>query len=554
MIAPSTIIRTLGYTLRKDFKLLVRNWHTILGFMVLPFVLIVLIGFLFGSSTQGSVTVGLDGVNRSILPSNEHIRLIDVNTCSPGPGVPRFDACISKNGSRVQIHVDNSQTNLYAYTLSVLQQAVSQANERSAFNSITVFKDRLQQQVNVLEQTKTQFSSINASLVEANHSIDAMRSGFKTTRASLVEERVQLQDTKAQLDSLKSRYDNQSADIATQLVTLKTQLAELRNNLTRIRPQVPSSYQAQIDQMLSQIDTSLTLIDEVETTMGTVSQSQRIVLAQVDNASMRLDQLLNNFSAYNDQIDQQARFVTALSRTSDSMQAQLANVENGTRSAIGFSPAQLLRSVNANYSLFYTSDIRVLVLPVVIMMILVFLAMVIGSLLTHEELTSPAMVRVELSASPRWLLDLSKIMVVTLVVELNVFLMYLIAMVLWSASFGPRLLLLLAVSVPTIVTFAHLGATLAYLVRRPFLLFVSTTFVAMVFIIASGILRPQELLDPARAVLIALNPATMFLAVTRSGILGSALGWSIGSIAWMLVSFVIVAVARAAWSRTVFRD
>lgn len=541
-------------SLRKDLKLLVRNWHTILSFMILPFILIIIIGYLFGSDTLGLIDVGFEGTDPSMLPLSGRINPVVVDSCMDEFARLGLSACIIEDEGRIEILVDNSRTNLYAYTVSLLQQGIERQNERLAVTSITEFKAELSAQLEALQETEEQIILVDRSIESANRSIDAMQVSFTATQESLTQERISLQDTRAQLESLNLEFDQRSERIIEDLDGLSADLRTLDAQLALVRNQADEQYRAQIDQMRAQIDQSLRLIANLETTLETVGESQRVVLTQVVESSERLDDLLANFSVYSDQIDEQRELIAAFASTAQELRTQLASVEDGTRIALAFSPEEILRSLNARFTLFYDDDVRMLILPMVVLMILVFLSIVIASLLAHQELTSPAMIRVELSASPRWIVDLSKLTVITGIVLVNVTLMYAIAVLLWNVSFVTRIPTLLLISIPVIIMFAQLGMSLAYLIRRPFLLFVSATFSAIFFIVGSGILRPPELLDPARSIFVTANPSSLFLSAATSAIFGDGVTNLLGILAWLVVSVGLLIVARIVWFRTVFRD
>ena len=541
-------------SLRKDVKLLMRNWHTILSFMILPFALIIVIGFLFGSDTLGSIDIGFEGVNPSDIPLSGRTNAIIVDSCVEDFARYSLTACVFESENGIEILIDNSRTNLYAYTISLLQQGIERQNERLAITSITAFKNELSEQLKALEETESQIILVDRSIESANRSIDNMQESLELTRESLTQERISLQDTRAQLESLNREFDERSLLITQELDTLSNDLRLLDQQLLLARSQADAAHQAQIDQMRAQIDQSLRLIANLEATLATVSESQQVVLGQVVESSERLDTLLANFTVYATQIEEQRALIGSFSDTASELRTQLASVENGTRTALEFSPDDILRTLNPRFVLFYDDDARMLVLPMVIMMILVFLSIVIASLLAHEELTSPAMVRVELSAAPRWVIDISKLTVITGIVIINVALMYAIAVLLWNASFVTRIPLLLLISIPVIVTFANLGMSLAYLIKRPFLLFVSATFSAVFFIIGSGILRAPELLDEARSAFVAANPSSIFLSSATSAIFGDGLTGMVGILIWLALSIIGLTIARIVWFRTVFRD
>lgn len=546
-------MKALLASLQKDVKLLIRNWHTMLSFMILPFILITTVGFLFGSDTIGAINVGFEGVDPSSLPLGTRIDPITVGSCDEEFSRLRLTACIAQGERGIDILVDNSRNNLYAYTVSLLQQGIERQNERLAVTSITAFKDELSSQLEALEETESQIVLVDRSIDRANASISAMRTSFDTTYGSLIEERISLQDTRAQLESQNSDFETRSTLISQQLDELSGDLRELDDQLARARSEATGEHRSHIDQMRSQIEQSLMLITNLEATIETVQASQNTVIAQVVLSSERLDTMLGNFSQYSDHLENQRSLISSFSQTAGELREQLAAVENGTRTALEFSPEDVLRSLNARFSLYYDDDIRMLILPVVVMMILVFLSIVIASLLTHQELTSPAMIRVELSASPRYIIDTSKLIVITAVVLANIALMYVIAVLLWNAEFVFRIPLLLAISIPVILVFAHFGMVLAYLIRQSFLLFVSATFAAVFFIIGSGVLRPAELLDPTRSAFVSANPSSLFVNAATGAIFEGVISMT-GIFIWLIVSAGMLVLARIVWFRTVFRD
>lgn len=542
---------TIVSSLQKDTKLIIRNWHTILSFMILPFVLILVIGFIFGTDSDATITVGFEGVDPAIFPDVDEIRSVEVASCRDE--FSGLNACIADMDGRIEIFVDNSRTNLYAYTISLLQQAIERENEQAAITSISAFKSDLERQLASLQGASVQIANVDSSIADANASIEELERAIDETGTSLGQERITLQETRAELESLNAEFEARAARIESQLTDFENDLEELDDSLADARANVALDYVPEIDEMRQEISESLVLIEELKATIDNVDRSQDVVLAQVVSSSARLDELLDSFTIYSERISSQRELVTALSATASDLEFQLGSVENGTREALGFTPSEILRSVNAKYTLFYDVDIRLIILPMVIMMILVFLSTVIGSLLTHEELTSSAMVRVELSASSRSIMDFSKTIVITGIVLINVLLMYVIALTLWNADFIARLPVLIGISIPAIITFALIGSGLAYLIRRPFVLFVAATFVSMMFIIGSGILRPPELLDQLRGSVVAANPATIFLEATRLTLLGGS-GPIASLFIWLAASVLFLVISRRMWHRTVFRD
>ena len=554
------MLRTYIESLKKDFRLVVRNWHTILSIMLLPLLLVILIGMLFSTQQNPRVSIALEGINASIFSGVDGVNTFNTNSCSDAIRNHNAVACVAKSDNgMLNAYFDNSKLNLYTYVFLTVQSQIEKQNKILAANKILDLQSQLQKEMVGLSSISDELAKSSDSLGQQKNSLQNVQNTLDMKSRDLNDSMQNMQMFILQIQSQKNSYESDKSQIKTQTADLKMQLSQLQSQINQIdmnalEKQDPQ-LAAQIKQFNSQVDNYYSAIDLINQDLDKNSQTYDMILAQSNNVYSSYQNISNELNAQKKFVAAQSNQLGQVEQGSKNISGALITIDKSFKGQLSFTPESVINSLTAHFKLFYDKEIKILILPTILMMIVVFLSVIISSLLGFEEVSSDAMLRLELSGASRFVADFSKLTIITLMVLINILILLIFSSVFWNTNYGSALILMLGFAMPGIMFFANIGLSLSYVVRKPFVLFIMSSFLSIAIMISTGILRPKEMLSPAEVLFINSNPATMILEGLRALILGSSyLTQLYLLVAAAAVSFFILWAARFYWQNSIFND
>ena len=547
-------------SLNKDFKIVLRNWHTIASVMILPFFLIGVIGFVFSTGQDTTINIGLENMGTDFIEPIRTVALFEVENCEEAILQRKVKACIRQTDQRaVTVLIDNTEVNLYPHIISLIQRSFERRNKDLAIEQIGVLQSSLQSQIESLDDIVIQVQIVDVLFDEQKREFERIQLALNLTSEQVKLKLMEIHSFNEAVKSSKSQFDTDKRILEQDINQFRRDLLELKSSVDMIDIDKLEEYDYDIAQEVravkAKINQAIQALDIIQENLDRNQDMYMLIIGQGESMYNATSELLNAFEAQEKNLMESADRLMIVQNTSQGMIIAIQGIKDASSDVLNFSAEGIVNSMTSRFEPLFDLDIRLLLMPVVLMMVIVFLAIIISSLLGYEELNSKAMIRIELSRTKRYIIDISKLIIILFVVSLNVGLLLLFASASWNVSYEGSLLQIIGYSAMGTFTFSCMGLAISYFIRKPFLLFITSTFVALIFIISSGILRPKELLSETRALFISANPAAMLLEGMRAFMFGiAAADILLRMIGAMIFAVILLTVARAYWKKSVFRD
>jgi hypothetical protein len=553
-------IGVLLASLNKDFKIVLRNWQTIVSIMILPFFLMGVIGFVFSSGQDTTISVGLENIDLDFIEPIRTVELLQVQNCEEAILSRKVKACIRQTDEKaVTVLIDNTEVNLYPHIISLIQRGFEKSNKNYAVQQIGALQNSLKNQLLSLDDIVIQVQIVDVLFEEQKGEFAKIKIALNTTSEEIKVKLTEIIAFNQAIRNSKTQFDKDKIALENDINLFRVDLIELKSSVDQVDIVKLEEFDASVAQeflsVKTRINQAIDALDIIEENLDRNQDMYLLIMNQGASMENATANLLTTFEAQEKAVIDSAARLNIVQNTSQSMIFAIQGIKNSSTEVLNFSAEGIVNSLTSRFEPLFDLDIRLLLMPVVIMMVVVFLSLIISSLLGYEELSSKAMIRIELSETRRDLIDFSKLIIILTVVTLNVVLLLLFASASWNIEFGQNFFHIVGYSAMGTLTFACIGLGISYFIRKPFLLFISSTFVALIFIISSGILRPKELLSASRAIFINANPAAMILEGMRAFLFGSAAAdIVVRMIIAVFVSIGFLTIARLYWKKSIFKD
>ncbi|MFT4309803.1 MAG: ABC transporter permease [Candidatus Woesearchaeota archaeon] len=544
----------------KDFKIVLRNWQTTLSIMILPFILIAVIGIVFSSGEGTVINVGLEGIELDFIEPMRSVALVEVDDCRESILSRQVKACILRTDERaVTVLIDNTDVNLYPHIISLIQRGFERSNRNIAMDQIGRLQGNLQQQIHSLDDIVIQVRLVDVLFEEQKREFINIGQGLNHTIRQISQKHDEIMLFNEAVRDTKKDFEVDKEILESDIRLFRSDLLEIKSTMDRIDMNELQDFDSvlatEVGLLMSKVDDAIRALDMIEDNLDRNMDMYMLILGQGENMQKATEELLIAFEMQSQTLSESAERLDIVQNTSQDMTLAIEGIKDASADVLNFSAEEIVNSLASRFEPVFDLDIRLLLMPVVLMMVIVFLSMTTSSLLGYEELSSKAMIRIELSQTSRALIDLSKLIIILSVVIFNVTLLVLFSSASWGIGYGGNILQIIGYSLLGALTFSCIGLGLSYLVKKPFLLFITSTFISLMFIVSSGILRPKELLSASRALLVEINAAAMVMEGIRALIYGTQItGILIQMIIAAVLSVAFLVAARIYWKKSVFKD
>lgn len=525
------ILVLLGREIIKNFKILFRNWTTLSLLIIAPLLLILLVGYAFSGENLHDITIGIiseNGIDITEFRQNtsDYAQIQEYKNLSACLGemiVEKSHLCIMMEGSiasdenappaHITFFYDNTKTKTNAILISQVKeffglsaQKISLIAARTMFDNIQELVVFLEERGYEIEQLKNNTAEIRAQLQERKEKLENLRNQFqpsyqrlKGLQQNLNEniERMLVAQERSQ-DSLHSLANN-LANISEELSALKSMrnssgisnttreipLDELRNksielaNSTQENEKELSELRYSLITLEQQINTTVGYIDEFGVLLDKEIELTSYYITVIDKSTVRIAELAQNLNEKMKEfrgIGPKAaeRLVTPIAQ---SVQPLLQNATN-----IGLS------------------------FPLLVAMITIFISLLFANIVTLAEINDRSYTRKLLAPVDDLLYTIGLIITNSLVILLQVSVLFLIAYVQFDLPILTFLGELFIVIGILILLFTFMGMTIAYLSRNTQASILLATFIALAFFLLSDAVVGLEAMPPYATAVAAYNP------------------------------------------------
>jgi len=546
-----TTFKNLLLLIKKNLRILVRSKSSALIVIFAPLLLILLIGLSYSSSASYGLNIGLhannfDGDINEVMTSLQNkgfkvVTYLDVDECLDDVKSNFVHACVSlpdnfqikdNSAKEVTFYLDQSKINLVWIVQETLEeefdlktQELSQQLVSNIFDRINTAQDSIGgEQTNIasLQNSSSGLSSQSGALSSNLGSLDLIEIGY-TSQIDVLEEFQSF--STANLNSADVNID-EAIEVLDDLNISGSEKEELEDLLTAIDADildVRSLVSGTGNYTMTQI---LTIFEDLEYDLD--NANQKISTANADITSIGYD--VESFGTSLDDLS------TSLSEVSSSLSSIKTSLSQFEVSEVEVIATPLVTNIEMISSESSNLDY---VFPVLLTLVVMFLAIMLGSTLVMIEKTSQAYIR-------NFLVPIGKVVTVfgTLLTNLILIALQLIIILLISLFFIPDswlsfpiifVIMLIAATVFTLI-----GMVIGYLFTSEETGILASISTGSLLLFLSGVILPVEGMSPWLREFITLNPYVVTESLVREIFIFGSPFWTVWEEILILLFYGVV--------------
>lgn len=511
-------IKDLLLLIKKNLVILVRSKSSALIVILAPLLLILLMGLSYSTTSSYGLNIGVHGTNFNgivgevinslegqgfqVITYNQIEDCIDdvkhntVHTCVSVP--ENFDVD-GNEAKEVTFYLDQSKINLVWIIQETLQeefnlrtQEISEGLVDDIFYKISVGQTEIETEMNNLNTLKTTNDEVSTQSTTISSSLSAITfnqysatvdetvlTGFQTTVTSRIDTAItEIDDVREAVDDLNNITASEEEDIEDLLSDLETSLNSTKNIISGNSTGTFADIESAIDDLEAELSSANTNLNEAAVQVGTIN---------------------TDITSLGESITSVSSSISSISSSLDSVKAKLGTFDVSDSGVISAPLVTNIETISSEEShLNYA-------FPILLTLVVMFLAIMLGSTLVMVEKTSQAYVR-------NFLIPVKKIVFVLATVITNLILVsvQLIVILLISLAFVPNLLaslpLIFLILLFSALVFTLVGMVVGYLFSSEETAILASISTGSLFLFLSGVVLPVEGMSTGLRELTMLNP------------------------------------------------
>ncbi|MBI3033189.1 ABC transporter permease [Candidatus Woesearchaeota archaeon] len=520
----------------KNIKILFRSWTTTFLVIIAPLLLILLLGFAFGSNEVHDIKLGIVSESyrlvasvTSILESNnvDLIQITDIEECTFMIMKNELHACaefsdnfrITEEGPRgtITIYLDNSKLNLIPYLKEYFNEKIGATSEQITLESTEKILGDIEQSVVFMEETRTKLNKFTEDAL-------IIKSQLTTTKKTLEEIKNDLDKVYYILKLAEQSGYFSGINQTTEQFNLDTQ--EINTTLNSVLYDL-SFAQQKIDE-----------ISNFTAAIGLNISSEHEMVNAIVMAKGNIIDIQNKLTGYNEKFEQNKKYVeiiplilqkleetklfieTMLVETDkniliidNALEEMYAIADDLDKSITKFSSldktkaASLLKPIKTVFSpLLENAEKIILIFPIILVFIISFISILLSNITVLKEVNSPAHFRNFLVPVASFSFIFGLYITNLLVILFQIGILLLVAY--WRFNidifsmfqdFSIAILLITTV-------FILIGMCIGYAVRSQQTALLLSVFVALTTFLFSDVIFPVEIMPELATTLASMNP------------------------------------------------
>ncbi len=522
-------LEKLMFEVYKNFKLIFRNWSSLILIVLAPLFLILIVGYSFSGDQLHDIKIGviasdytgLEDFAANVSSFATIVQYSSVNRCIGDMISEKAHLCLEIKGmlsssagevpsGDVTFYYDNTKKKTSLLLISQLKDFFGLTSEKIAlisteqiFSNIQDMLDFINSQVTEVGQTKAEAEKIRDGLTERKYKLIAIRDEFEPRYIYLKElqqgfqERINIfsndtdmmissaENAKSAAEAIKSL--NLVPENSTEFSMIDSSIANLQSSIDRMKSGRDSAYS-----QLEKINDSL---NEIAYQLDSINQSLNDEISATDNYITLINQSIKRIDEITAESQQRMQNLSALS---PELAKQISR-------PITQSFTELVKNVK---------DVQ-LAFPILLSTIIIFISIIFANIITALELGGKAYVR-NILAPVNDLLFTSGIALTNfIIIMFQVAVLLLVTQARFKVDVLSRLGAMVPVIVVLILLFVFVGMALAYLSKNIQTSILISTFVALGFFLFSDTINALESMPVLAARIAAFNPVVMVNGMFR---------------------------------------
>jgi ABC-type polysaccharide/polyol phosphate export permease len=530
------IIARVIYEIYKNFKLIFRNWSSLLLIILAPLILIVLVGFSFSSDTLHGIKIGaiaqgdidLTGLKANVAEFGEIVEYDDTKDCVLDMTFEKIHICLEFRGSfaakkgeiptgEITFYYDNTRQKLSLLLMNELKEyfgltaeKISLISTQEIFNNLQSLMSYINARINDIDDIKDKSKEIKEDLIERKQELIEVRDDF-TPKYKLVK------SMQSSVTSYTNSFNQASGALAASLNSLKDTTNSLRigldkleslSNATNITLQAKLVDLA-ISQLHREIDNTASLTNTTIAEVNRIKSSLDSVVTELDD----INKLLN------DEIERSDEYIDLIDESIDEMERISTEAKEKMKDFSKLDPSfaeKLVKPITQTFQalIWDIRDIQ-LAFPLLLATVIVFISLLFSNIITLLQIHNKAYIRNILAPVDDLVYTIGLAITSFFIVFFQIIILLFVAQTQFSVNVLAKLSDLLPPIIVMIFIFIFLGMILAYICKSIQSSILLATFVALGFFLFSNILNALEAMPKIAAYIAVLNPVVLVISIFR---------------------------------------
>lgn len=499
------MIDKLFFEIYKNFKIIFRNWSSLILIIIAPLILILLVGYSFSGDTIHDINVGIiseGGINleefsKNISSFGEITEYGSVNDCITELALQKNHICIEITGNldlskkeiptgEVNFYYDNTRKQISIVLLSqvkdffgITSEKISLISTQELFNNLEELFLFLNQRISDVEKARNESEKILTDLIERRDKIVEIRDEFHPRY-------VKVKNLQKEIQIYEDDFNNKSSEFLGSINELNSLIFNSTNssvNITEIAniTQPDFNFSGNVQEIIEPLDLiNKSLEEEI------ASANQYIYF--INESMIELDNILTE--------------------SEDKLEA-LALIDPSLAEKIVKPITQTLNAVVSNLK-----EIQ-LAFPILLLTVAIFISVIFSNILTSIEINNDAYARNLIAPIDDVLFVIGMAITNFIIVLFQIIVLFIVAQTRFNVDVISKLGSLAPIILFLVFMFVFIGMLIAYLARNPQTSILLATFIALGFFLFSDGLNALEAMPLLAAKIAAFNPVVIVNGMLR---------------------------------------
>ncbi len=560
-------LKKILFEIYKNFKLIFRNWSSLVLIIIAPLLLILLVGYSLSGDKLHGINVGvvapdtldLAEFQRNVTDVAQIIRYNQIDSCLEDMALANAHICLEITGEikpkedelpagEVKFYYDNTRMKMTLPLMTQIKdffgltsEKISLISTQTIFDNLQNFVGYLSGRIDDLEESKKEAESIRQDLIERREQLVKVRNDFrpKYLAVKAVQKDVRKYSDSftnstdsliGSLDQLKSaiKVAEQSASIISNPVLPNITLPNASlPNITLPNITIPSIPNITIPRAPKNVTIGNYILNisssELEGQIDYVKSKTVVTRNEAANVTRTFDDAVKQLddidALLEGEIKRTDSYIVKINQSVEKMDAIIAEAREKLKeiSRFGSSDAEKIVKPITQEFLQLRSGVKgvQLAFPILLTTVIVFISLLFANIITLLEIYNKAYTRNILAPVNDLLYTAGMALTNFIVIFFQVCILLLVAQFKFNVDIAGHIWQMLPVAIIMIFIFVFIGMIVAYLSNNIQTSILITTFVALAFFLLSDLLNTLEAMPIIAAAVAKLNPVVVANAMFR---------------------------------------
>lgn len=559
-------IKKLLYELYKNFKLIFRNWSSLVLIILAPLLLILLVGYSMSGDSLHDIHIGVvaqDNIDLSEFQKNitgmaELEKYSNLASCLGDMALAKTHICIAIEGNltpeggdtlpngKVDFYIDNTRMKISLPLLTqikdffgITSERISLVSTETIFDNLQNFLGFLNDRIDDMEEAKNEADSIRLDLIERRKQLVDVRDDFKPkyllvkkfqkevhTYADMTENATS--EFFTAFDTIEAKNNEIRQALANLSATLDNASSQMKNlNLTQLNMTYSNMTLTPSDINLSLVFESMDLlnnaVDEAGNDVAGIKESANKTFELMNNATAALDGVVAELDRIDEllesEINRTDKYIEMINASVAKMDVVLADSRAKIKEVSRFDSSiteQLIRPLTQSFTKVRTGveDIQ-LAFPVLLTTVIVFISLLFSNIITLLEIYNKAYTRNILAPVNDLVYTAGLALTNFIIIIFQIGVLLAVAQLSFGMAITSHLGSVLLVAILLTLTFIFIGMIIGYLSSNIQTSILISTFTALIFFLFSDMLNALEAMPKFAALIASYNPVVIANAMFR---------------------------------------